>query len=53
MRSLAANSLFAFVAYQQADLCAQVADRTGFATGALMVFLAMLSNQLVAAWWKH
>ncbi len=53
MRALVANLVFAFVAYQQADLCADVADRIGIATGVLMVFVTMLSNQLVATWWKH
>lgn len=51
IRSLVANSIYGFIAWQQADLVAQSA-RHGFATGALTLFACLLANTLFGAWWR-
>lgn len=51
MRWLIANACFGYAAWQQATICADAA-RHGIAIGLLMLFMCLLSNQLVAAWLK-
>jgi len=50
IKTLAFHAGFAACAYSQAGWCQALAERFGFSTGLLGLFLTMLANQLVAAW---